>query len=89
VAPLERAGADGARNGKDAARSAPAPETKRVAARSGSGHIKCWQYGRLVYESSNVAPPERKAQTVRGANGSSLQLYDMTSAFCVLEHSDR
>ena len=50
--------------------------------------LRCWQEGKLVYESAGVAPIGRNATSIefRGADGEgSLQLLDLKHGLCVLD----
>ncbi len=51
--------------------------------------LKCWQEGRLVFESSDVEAEVRgSAATLKGPNGRSLQLLDLRQGLCILERTN-
>jgi hypothetical protein len=52
--------------------------------------LKCWQEGRLVFESSGVTSEAAAAaaRTFKGANGRSVHLLDLRHGLCILERSD-
>ena len=52
--------------------------------------LRCWQEGRLVFESSGVASEAASGatRTFKGANGRSVQLLDLRQGLCILERSN-
>lgn len=52
--------------------------------------LKCWQEGRLVFESSAVSLPEAAngALAIKGSNGNSVQLLDLRQGLCILEKTN-
>ncbi|HYD97515.1 MAG TPA: hypothetical protein VEC01_19495 [Noviherbaspirillum sp.] len=49
--------------------------------------VRCWQYGKLIYESRVAAPAEKSAGVVemRSGAGGSVQLMDMNHGLCIVE----
>lgn len=64
---------------------------RKAASGSVGAVIRCYQYGRLVYESSGVSLGDRStgATTLRPARpgGSTLQLLDLRHGLCILEQA--
>jgi hypothetical protein len=61
--------------------SAPARAKRQV--------FKCWQYGKLIYEGSGGSIPlDRSQVSVRLPVGTSIQVYDLKSATCILEQPE-
>ena len=53
--------------------------------------LKCWQEGRLVFESTGVSIPDAppvSGPTFKGADGRAIRLLDMRQALCILERSN-
>lgn len=53
--------------------------------------LKCWQEGRLIYESSGVAAAEGAGvagAAIKGIGGRSLQLLDLRQGLCILERNN-
>jgi hypothetical protein len=65
-------------------------ETDKGAEVPARSMLKCWQEGRLIYETSgiSVAGSDAVATGVKGANGRSLQLLDLRQALCILERNN-
>jgi hypothetical protein len=58
-------------------------------ARKTEDRVRCWQYGRLIFESA-VSPPAEKPSGVvemRSGSGGSVQLMDMRHGLCIVESS--
>ncbi len=62
----------------------------RVVDRDTSSSLRCFQEGKLVYESAGVRPAAVSAGTtvLHAKNGRSIQLIDLKHGICILEHSD-
>ena len=61
--------------------------------RSGQNRLRCWQYGRLIFETRDINSVSRLERIIefRGAGDrpQSTQLMDMNNGFCVLEAVSR
>lgn len=74
------------------ARSKPTPveSMARIPDDGPRSVLKCWQEGRLVFESNGVGgdPPAGAPATFKGPNGRSVQLLDLRQGLCILERSN-
>lgn len=51
--------------------------------------FRCWQYGKLIYAGPGGSIPlDRSQVSVRLAVGTSVQVYDLKSATCILEQPE-
>ena len=52
--------------------------------------LKCWQEGRLVFESSGIGSETTAgaSRTFKGGNGRSVQVLDLRQGLCILERSN-
>ena len=80
-------------NAKPSARTRPAPveSMARITDGSPKSTLKCWQEGRLIFESNGVSMPDGAAGAavaIKGANGRTVQLLDMRQGLCILERSN-
>lgn len=55
----------------------------------GRGLLRCWQFGRLIYQGPGNAVDDRMAGATRVAAGPGVQIYDLKSATCILEDAGR
>jgi hypothetical protein len=55
----------------------------------GRGLLRCWQFGRLIYQGPGNAVDDRLAGSTRVAAGPGVQIYDLKSATCILEDAGR
>ncbi|MEO6269566.1 MAG: hypothetical protein ABIP08_04605 [Lautropia sp.] len=91
---LVACGASGAEivdSGKSAkTRPAPVESMARVPDNAPKSVLKCWQEGRLIFESSGVAMAEGAAgaPALMGANGRTVQLLDLRQGLCILERTN-
>ena len=62
----------------------------RVIDRRANSSLRCYQEGRLVFESNDVQPAAKSeiVSVVRAKGGRSIQLFDLKHGICILEHSD-
>lgn len=78
---------------KKAARTKPASveSMARIADDTPRSVLKCWQEGRLIFESSGMALPETGSGGVapmKGPSGRTLQVLDLRQGLCILERSN-
>jgi hypothetical protein len=78
--------------GRTLAAAEPAPSKARLedaAPRGKSRQVfKCWQYGKLIYEGpGGPVALDRSQAALRIGVGTTVQLYDLKSATCILEQS--
>lgn len=63
------------------------------AKRSGQNRLRCWQYGRLIYETRNITAMPRSERVIElrtaGDRPQTTQLMDMNNGFCILETASR
>lgn len=74
----------GAAAPKDAAVSAIAPRTLKRPL------MRCWQEGRLIYEGSGMTVAASAANApieLRGSSAVALQIFDLKSGLCLLDHT--
>lgn len=84
-------GAEIVDNGKSAkTRPAPVESMARVPDNAPKSVLKCWQEGRLIFESSGVTMAEGAAgaPAMKGANGRTVQLLDLRQGLCILERTN-
>lgn len=67
--------------------SHPAVRSTSSARRPGR-RMRCWQYGRLVFDTQGITAVERKApgadvEAIR--DGTSIQVFDMQQGLCIVE----
>lgn len=62
----------------------------RVADRTPTSSLRCYQEGRLVFESSGVeaAGDGGAASVFKGIGGRSIQLFDLKHGMCILDSSN-
>lgn len=75
-------------NGKPAkTRPAPVESMARIPDNAPKSVLKCWQEGRLIFESSGVTMAEGAsgAPAMKGANGRTVRLLDLRQGLCILE----
>ena len=70
------------------------PSMARVADGGGRSVLKCWQEGRLIFETEGAAIPETAganaalgAMSLIKANGRTVQLLNLRQGLCILERS--
>jgi hypothetical protein len=70
------------------------PSMARIADGGGRSTLKCWQEGRLIFETEGAAVPENaNAKAALGAmpliksNGRTVQLLNLRQGLCILERS--
>jgi hypothetical protein len=76
---------------RSAAKTRPTPveSMARVPDDAPRSVLKCWQEGRLVFESNGVAgEPAPGARTFKAPDGRSVQLHDLRNGLCILERSN-
>ena len=74
----------GAAAPKDAAVSSIAPRTLKRPL------MRCWQEGRLIYEGSGMTVAASAASApieLRSSNAVALQIFDLKSGLCLLDHT--
>ena len=76
-----------------AARTKPAPveSMARIVDDSPRSSFKCWQEGRLIFESNGMTLPESGSGGVgpmKGPNGRTVQVLDLRNGLCILERSN-
>jgi hypothetical protein len=76
-----------------AARTKPTPveSMARIADDSPRSSFKCWQEGRLIFESNGMTLPESGSGGVapmKGPNGRIVQVLDLRNGLCILERSN-
>ena len=71
-------------------RPPPVESMARIVDKTPRSVLKCWQEGRLVFESSGVSLPEggNGAMAIKGSNGNSVQLLDLRQGLCILEKTN-
>lgn len=85
--------AENADKGKTSTKTKPTPveSMARIADSLPKSVLKCWQEGRLIFESDGVTLPDvvtGAPPAMKGANGRSLQLLDLRQAVCILERTN-
>jgi hypothetical protein len=78
---------------KKGSRTKPTPveSMARVADDTPRSLLKCWQEGRLIFESSGMTLPENGSGGVapmKGPNGRTVQVLDLRQGLCILERSN-
>lgn len=69
----------------------PVESMARISDTAPKSVLKCWQEGRLIFESSDVALPDGAAgapPAIKGANGRTLQLLDLRQGLCILDRTN-
>ncbi len=80
----------------DKARSArtkptPVESMARIVDDTPRSSFKCWQEGRLIFESNGMTLPESGSGGVapmKGPNGRTVQVLDLRQGLCILERSN-
>ena len=77
---------------RSAAKTRPTPveSMARIPDDSPRSVLKCWQEGRLVFESNGVAGESAAGatRTFKAPDGRSVQLHDLRNGLCILERSN-
>ena len=76
---------------KPSAKTRPTPveSMARIADDTPKSTLKCWQEGRLIFESNGVSMPDgAAAAAIKGANGRTVHLLEMHQGLCILERSN-
>lgn len=76
-----------------AARTKPAPveSMARIVDEGPRSSFRCWQEGRLIFESNGMTLPETGSGGVapmKGPNGRTVQVLDLRQGLCILERSN-
>lgn len=76
-----------------ATRTKPTPveSMARIVDDSPRSSFKCWQEGRLIFESNGVSLPESGAggvAPIKGPNGRQVQVLDLRQGLCILERKN-
>ena len=88
VADLRSSGGAKAAGTAAAPGAPPAATADVVRGRPGARNVlRCWQFGRLIYEGQGVMLPDRQAASMKVAGGGSEHLLDLQSATCILEQT--
>jgi hypothetical protein len=68
---------------------APVESMARIPEPRSAAVLRCWQEGRLIFESSGVSFAEGlpAATALKGSNGRVLQLLDLRQGLCILERT--
>jgi hypothetical protein len=79
--------------GKSSPRSKPTPveSMARVVDDAPRSVLKCWQEGRLIFESNDMTLPESGSGGVapmKGPKGRTVQLLDLRQGLCILERTN-
>ena len=76
-----------------ATRTKPTPveSMARIVDDTPRSSFKCWQEGRLIFESNGMTLPESGSGGVtpmKGPNGRTVQVLDLRQGLCILERSN-
>ncbi|MEZ5657465.1 MAG: hypothetical protein R3E83_02745 [Burkholderiaceae bacterium] len=79
----------GIEDGKKRTKPTKVESMARVVDRGTDSSLRCYQQGKMVFESAGVEPSKSEtiAAVFKAGSGRSIQLFDLKDGFCILEHT--